>query len=162
MCSKTLTAYNNSKHRSIGMAPNQVNYDNETQVYLKLFGYPDIAPCIKYKFQVGDSVRIIKYKHVFDKGYLPNWTEEIFTIAKQVPHSQPVYHIKDYQDVPIEGTFYEAELQKVPKPAADATYVVEEVLKRKRQRGRDMHFVKWRGYPASMNSWVPAEDIIQL
>ena len=33
----------------------------------------------KPKFKVGDKVRISKYKRkVFDKGYTPNWTEEIF------------------------------------------------------------------------------------
>ena len=112
-----VTAYNNSKHRSIGMTPNQVNYGNETQVYIKLFGYPTLPTNIKYKFNVGDSVHITKYKHVFDKGYLPNWTEEIFTITQQVPRSPPMYHLKDYKDDIIEGIFYEAELQKVPKPA---------------------------------------------
>ena len=33
----------------------------------------------KPRFKVGDKVRISKYKRkVFDKGYTPNWTEEIF------------------------------------------------------------------------------------
>ena len=38
----------------------------------------------KPKFKVGDKVRISKYKRkVFDKGYAPNWTEEIFLIDKR-------------------------------------------------------------------------------
>ena len=37
----------------------------------------------KPKFKVGDKVRISKYKRkVFDKGYTPNWTEEIFVVDK--------------------------------------------------------------------------------
>ena len=41
----------------------------------------------KPKFKVGDKVRISKYKReVFDKGYTPNWTEEIFLLDKiQLP-----------------------------------------------------------------------------
>ena len=34
------------------------------------------------KFKVGDRVRISKYKNIFAKGYMPNWSEEIFIIKK--------------------------------------------------------------------------------
>ena len=30
------------------------------------------------KFKVGDHVRISKYKNIFAKGYMPNWSEEVF------------------------------------------------------------------------------------
>ena len=37
----------------------------------------------KPKFNVGDKVKITKYKRkIFDKGYTPNWTEEMFLINK--------------------------------------------------------------------------------
>ena len=29
------------------------------------------------KFKVGDYVRISKYKNIFAKAYMPNWSEEI-------------------------------------------------------------------------------------
>ena len=34
------------------------------------------------KFKIGDHVRISKYKNIFAKGYMPNWSEEIFIIRK--------------------------------------------------------------------------------
>ena len=34
------------------------------------------------KFKVGDHVKISKYKNIFAKGYMPNWSEEIFVIKK--------------------------------------------------------------------------------
>ena len=34
------------------------------------------------KFKVGDHVRISKHKNIFAKGYMPNWSEEIFIIKK--------------------------------------------------------------------------------
>ena len=34
------------------------------------------------KFKVGDHVRITKYKNIFAKGYIPNWSEEAFVIKK--------------------------------------------------------------------------------
>ena len=33
------------------------------------------------KFNVGDQVRISKYKNIFSKGYTSNWSEEVFVIS---------------------------------------------------------------------------------
>ena len=33
------------------------------------------------KFKVGDYVRISKYKNIFAKGYISNWSEEVFIIS---------------------------------------------------------------------------------
>ena len=70
---------------------------------------------VHFKFQINDSVRISKVKRTFEKGYLPNWTEEIFTITERIPRQPPVYRLKDYSGELLEGVFYEAELQKVEK-----------------------------------------------
>ena len=32
------------------------------------------------KFNVGDHERISKYKNIFAKGYVPNWSDEVFLI----------------------------------------------------------------------------------
>ena len=43
----------------------------------------------KPRFKVGNKVRISKYKRkVFDKGYTPKWTEEIFLVDKSNPEIQ--------------------------------------------------------------------------
>ena len=34
------------------------------------------------KFKVGDHVSISKYKNIYAKGYVPNWSEEAFAIKK--------------------------------------------------------------------------------
>ena len=34
------------------------------------------------KFKIGDIVRISEYKNIFAKGYVPNWSEEVFVITK--------------------------------------------------------------------------------
>ena len=82
----------------------------------------------KPKFKIGDEVRICKFKHTFEKGYTHNWTTEIFTIS-QVRNSEPTtYFLKDYQNNPISGSFYEQELSKVKNPTI---YLVEKVLKKR-------------------------------
>ena len=34
------------------------------------------------KFKIGDIVRMSKYKTIFSKGYVPDWSEEVFVIKK--------------------------------------------------------------------------------
>ena len=47
------------------------------------------------KLKVGDSVRISKYKNIFTKGYVSNWSEEVFVI-KKVKNTVPwTYAISD-------------------------------------------------------------------
>ena len=35
-----------------------------------------------FKFKIGDIARISEYKNIFAKGYVPNWSEEVFVITK--------------------------------------------------------------------------------
>ena len=148
-------AYNNSYHRTIGMSPNQVNKDNEKEIAERM--YPP-KPKLVWKFNVGDNVRISKYKHVFEKGYLPNWTEEIFVIAERFPTYPVTYGIVDLSGDSIKGKFYEPELQLVIK--TDDKYIVEKVLKTRKRAGRLEYFIKWRGYPDKFNSWTT--DVYKL
>ncbi|KAL9971648.1 hypothetical protein ACROYT_G017844 [Oculina patagonica] len=96
--------YNNTKHSSIKMTPTEASKEkNQGIVYLNLYG--DMEPLsAKPKFKVGDKVRISKYKRiVFDKGYTPNWSEEMFVITK-IQHTNPItYKIKDLNDEEIKG-----------------------------------------------------------
>ena len=71
---------------------------------------------------MGDRVRISKTKRTFEKGYLPNWTTELFTISRKVP-GRNAYRIVDDHGEELEGTFYAKELQQVVK--TDDVYEVE-------------------------------------
>ena len=58
------------------------------------------------KFETSDIVRISKYKSIFAIGCVPNWSEEIFVIAK-VKNSVPwTYVISDLKGEEIVGPFY--------------------------------------------------------
>lgn len=151
-----VSAINHSYHRSIKMRPVDVSMDNKNQVWETL--YAASGPKHKFKFQVGDHVRITKEKHVFQKGYLPNFTEEIFVIDEQVPRSPPVYRLKDLNGDSIAGIFYEQELSKVIK-REDNEFKIEKVLRRRKKHGVEEVLVKWMGYPKSFNEWIPASSI---
>ena len=153
----TLDSYNRSKHRSIQKKPINVTQNNEREVWHTLYGKRGDEETIKYKFGVGDQVRISKMKRTFEKGYLPNFSKEIFTISQQIPRQPPVYKLKDYDQEELSGTFYNEELQKVIKE--DDVYEVEKILK-KRGKGKNREvFVKWLGYPAKFNSWIPESQV---
>lgn len=109
--------YNSREHRSIGMAPLEVNEKNILQVWENLNAR--IIKRQKPLLHCGDFVRLAKAKEVFDKGYKPSWTSEIFIVKKVIPHAQPVYEVKDEKDNDISGVFYEPELQKVHRTPED-------------------------------------------
>lgn len=143
--------YNNTVHRTIKMKPRDVNLSNEKHllntVYskIKIFPYP--------KFKVDDKVRISKHKHIFEKGYTPNWTTEIFKIHA-IKRTNPVtYIIKDYQNNIIQGSFYEGELLRSKYPD---TYLVQKILRRKGNKV----YVKWLGFSDKHNSWINKDDLL--
>ena len=148
---KLLSAYNHSYHRSIKTTPASVNIHNADEVWRTLYdgGGPSQ---IKFKFKVGDAVRISVATRPFRKGYLPNWTAELFTVSAKLRRYPPVYRLKDYDGEELDGTFYEQELQRVVK--TDEMYQVENVLDTRKRRGKTEYFVKWVGYPDKFNSWV--------
>ena len=112
------------------------------------------------RFSLGETVRISKYKNIFEKGYEANFTEEIFKIVKVFRGDPNMYELEDHGQEPIIGKFYESELSAVDKK--DNVYRVEKTLKRKKVKGKEMVLVKWLGYDDKHNSWIHKEDIMDI
>ena len=105
------------------------------------------------KFKVGDHASISKYKSIFAKGYIPNWSEEVFVI-KKVENTVPwTYVINDLTGEEITGTSYEKELHKTNQQE----FRIENVIKRK---GGKL-YVKWKGYDSSFKSWIDKKELIK-
>ena len=151
-----LKTYNSSWHRSVRMAPFAASdIKNSNQVFANLYSDEIYKPVKKPKFKIGDKVRISKYKRkLFDKGFTPNWTEEVFVI-NEILHTKPTtYWLVDLQGEAVSGSFYEQELQKTTQEI----FRIDEVIFRDKKRA----FVKWRGYPDKFNSWVPMSELKKL
>ena len=157
-----VNSYNNSIHRTIGMRPIDVTAETAGELRDKLRGQKKKKlPKDKTDIKVGDTVRISKVKSVFAKGYLANWTEEIFTVASiNTKYKPTMYKIKDHQNEIIEGSFYRHEIQKVTKK--EDTFLVERIIRTQRRGNEPWCLVKWRGYPSSMNSWVRKRDVVKV
>ena len=80
------------------------------------------------EFEIGDIVRISKYKNIFAKGYTANWSEEVFVIKNTVTWT---YVMNDLNGEEIVGTFYEKELQKKKKKKE---FRIEKVIQKKRDK----------------------------
>ena len=136
--------YNNTYHTTIKMKPADVK-DNTYINADKEINNKDP------KFKVGDHVRISKYKNIFAKGYMPNWSEEVFVI-KKVKNTVPwTYVINDLNGEEITGTFYEKEFR------IQEEFRIEKVIRRK----GDKLYVKWKGYNNSFNSWIDKASLVQ-
>ena len=97
--------YNHTKHSTIKMKPKDVKDDNK-RVYI------DERNEKSARFNVGDRVRISKFKNIFAKGYTPNWSREIFIVNKINDTLPYTNNVKDLNEEEIIGSFYDRELQK--------------------------------------------------
>lgn len=160
-----INAYNHSVHRSIKMRPCDVNSNNIMTVWRNLYSKGKNeninTNTFNPKFRVGDYVRISKYKHIFQKGYETNWSDEIFIITSVIERSPwVVYTLKDLQNEIITGTFYEKELQKVNYDS-NSRFRVDKIVRTRYSGRRKELLVKWKGYPNKFNSWILASELEQ-
>jgi Integrase core domain len=151
-------SYNNTIHRTTKMKPIDVNQSNKDEVLVTMYGTSDISKLLAqkvkaYKYEVGDKVRSSIVKNVFEKGYTPNYTEEVFEIKEKTGRKLPAYQLKDLHGEDIKGAYLEPELGKVDIQK-EKVFAIEKILKTRKRNGKKESFVKWFGYPESFNSWV--------
>lgn len=159
------------------MKPNQVNSVNEQLLRDTVYNYQRLEPTSRAtstvklyngkrrlkrlklkrrrsKFKIGDFVRISRYRTIFEKGYTPNWTTEIFRIRKIQYSNDPItYLLEDYQKNEIKGSFYAEEIQAVMHKDI---YLVEKIIRKKNGRV----YVKWLSFGPEHNSYILEKDII--
>ena len=140
-----INKYSNTYHSTIKMK----------LVHVKSSTHIDSSEEINNKdpqFRIGHIATISKYKNIISKGYVTNWSEEVFVIKKVKNTVQWKYFISDLKSKEVVGTFYEKELQK----ASQKEFRVVKVIKRK----GDKLYVKWKGYDSSFNSWIDKKSIV--
>jgi len=151
-----LQTYNERKHSMTGYSPNKAYNDESTHlpIRIKMSKYYDKIKSRPVKFKIGDIVRVAIQKGKFSRGYNEQSKLEVFRIYKIIRKKIPMYILETYNGKEILiGSFYDSELTKV----TGNIWRIEKVLKTKNGK----HYVKWKGFDDSYNSWVDNKYIVR-
>ena len=159
---KAMKIYLNRKHRTIKMSPLEAEKDENgpilRQTYLKKYikaGKKKIKP----KFSVGDTVRIYKERGTFHRGYMEDFTTEIFTIVEVLINLPvPRYKIKEYNGDEVVGSFFEDELVRYDPPE----FYEIDVIKTRGKGKRKEYLVHYRGWPSTYDEWKSSSEMKQI
>jgi hypothetical protein len=79
---KIVVALNNTPSRITGMSAMDINFENAQTIWQKVYGkyFERRGENKKPRYLKGDNVRMSNYKEVFDRGFLPNWSDEILEV----------------------------------------------------------------------------------
>jgi len=159
MLDKLVHEYNNRRHSTIGMSPTKGSLkENEMRVLQNIIDKTKVSTKTRARFKVGDKVRMSRIKGIFEKGYLPNWSEEIYTVEKVQKTNPVTYKIKDSLGEVIEGSFYNEELQKTNQEM----FRIEKVIRKRKIDGVEHALVKWSGYSNKHNQWIHVSELEKL
>ena len=154
-------SYNATHHASIGMPPDQVTPDNEDSVWWMQYRPKKAQQHTpqRFRFNVGDNVRIPHLSMAFGREYRSRWTQEIFIITQRFHRDGiNVYNIEDGKKEEIYGTFYEGELQLVLQDQNNQ-WTVESIVNERGGGDEDYRpheaLVKFKGWPSFYNRWIP-------
>ena len=110
-----------------------------------------IKPTQKFRFKIGDRVRIAISKGKFSRGYERQSKEEVFKIvgvSKKMP--KVLYTIASLNNDAVIGKFYQWQITKV---LDQDEYLVEKVLR----KNRTHYLIKFVGYDDP--EWVPIKNL---
>ena len=175
------SGYNNAIHSSIDMSPEKARSSRSYRVWYNQYGKDYLgedkmteqdkknikklgkkSQIKKFRYKVGDKVKISFLKKTFDREYSERWSGEIFTVTdRKMNQAIPMYKLKDYNNDLIEGYFYEAELQ-LAYIGQDVLYKIEKIIQKRNRNKINEVLVKWKGWPAKFNSWIPESEVQRL
>ena len=162
-------AYNNSVHRTIGLAPAAVTLQNTKGIFKRLYdGLPDEQAVLREsllnsvsneKFKPGDMVRLRYYLHPFEHKYFPNYDDRYFIIDRIIKgYPKNRFRLRLWEDNSIlRGSHYAEELQHVKH----GEYRIN-VKGRRRRRGHTEFYVEYLGYPKKFDAWVTEDQLRSL
>ena len=159
---KAKKIYLNRKHRTIHMTPSQAEREENASTLRKIYKekYKKASSETKGKkpkFKIGDQCRISSIRRPFERGYLQNFTTEVWTVC-EVMNNLPLarYRVKDSQNEILDCILNENELvHYTPKNK----YAIHKILKTRHLNGKKQFLVNWLHYDDKFNSWVNEEDL---
>ena len=141
-------------------APTTINKENELQVWTEQYlpKKSDKIQKVKFKFSPGDMVQISGARSPFSRGFGQTYTEALFRVRQRFATIPATYMLEDLNKVQVAGLFYEPKMVLVK--GKDSEFLVEKILAERTRKGHKQVLIKWKGYPASFNSWEPASNLV--
>jgi hypothetical protein len=152
-----IKAINNTPSRITGMKPLDVNFDNAQELWDKLYHGVYDKTKRETKFKKGDTVRMANYAEPFDRGYLPNWSDEVLNIDSVKKNNPETYKVKDDDGEFFKGNYYKYDLGSFRKDE-DSSYRIEKIYSKRTKDGVKEIRVKFFGYPRLY--WIKEGDIV--
>jgi len=160
---KIVNGINHSKSRTHGLRPIDVNFENAQEVWEKMYGpISNLIDTgnIKPKLKKDDYVRMSKNRHIFTKGYLPSWGDEILEVDKIKKQDPPIYKVRDVRGEEFKGYFYEPDLQRVKKDKTTTYRIEKEIRTKIDKNGHKKLLVKFFDDPR--HYWIDESDLAPL
>lgn len=163
---EVVDTYNNTVHRTIKMRPADVRPGSkidEAKVFFNTYGYGSLRELLlarqdtRPEFTPGMKVRLIKLRPQFKKGYLPSWSEGIYTVKRVIRRGNGhVYEVADDSNRIRRKKYYPQELQK----AAPRDTLPYKVVKSRLRKGRRQLLVEFRSNGDALHKcWVDSKQI---
>ena len=156
-------SYNHTVHRNLGDKPSAITKAKEgesrlQQCLLRQTISQKQKHTRKFRFKIGQTVRISHMRRLFDREYSQKLTGELFKIRTRFRREGvPVYTLVDWGKECVEGTFYEPEIQAVNVDES-TEFRIEKILKRRTKNKRKEVLVRWLHWPKKYDSWILEED----
>ena len=155
-----INGYNKSIHRTIGIPSANVNKENASKIWMKIYGR-NYAEFPITQFCVGDVVRLKQFKEAIQggKSLAENFTPELYVIRKVNRGIPNMYFIKSKpgnKDIPFR--FYKQALSFVNNKngSKQPIYHIEKIITKDE---KSHALVKWEGFNDSHNTWIPISRI---
>lgn len=148
-----VNAYNRRKHRTIKMAPEDVNQSNEKLIMKKFYSTNNNKRCENPKFKIGEAVRLFTMRQTFSKENSGSYTHEIFYVSQINEHTSPcTYSLINTNRERIQGRVYNEEIIKVRRPSL---YIINSILDKR--NGQSL--IRLEGMSKDEDLWINNEDI---
>ena len=160
-------SYNNTYHRSIKQTPQSVKSQDSVTLWQLQYNTLSKPVCKKslpqitrFRFKVGDLVRVLHLRRAFQREYDERWSRRLFVVNQRfMTEYIPQYRLKDYAREEILGAYYQNQLKKAFE---QDTYLVEKVLKSTKRGRQKWYLVRWKGWPPKYDTWLSEEDFKSL
>ncbi|KAL3089246.1 hypothetical protein niasHS_006967 [Heterodera schachtii] len=76
--------------------PNEISDVNAREVWKRVYGEGLVPADKRPKIKEGETVRIPEPKHIFEKGYIPNYSDHVYTVDEARSTNPQHYLLKDY------------------------------------------------------------------